>query len=43
MPYKPEAKRRFNARYYRQKVKTSEIPCTQHIERVLRSYSFVCK
>jgi hypothetical protein len=31
MPYKdPEAKRRYMARYYGQKIKTGEIPCTAH-------------
>src|SRR5205823_9998001 len=31
MPYKdPEAKRRYMARYYREKIKTGEIPSTAH-------------
>jgi hypothetical protein len=34
MPYKdPEAKRRYMARYYQQKIKTGEIPCTVHRKR----------
>ena len=30
MPYKEEAKRRYMAQYYQQKIKTGEIPCTAH-------------
>ena len=42
MPYQdPEAKRRDLARYYEQKIKTGEIPCTA--QGVLRSYSFANK
>jgi hypothetical protein len=42
MPYKdPEAKRRYMAHYYEQKIKTGEIPCTA--QGVLWSYSFVRK
>src|SRR6266478_7100144 len=34
MPYKdPEAKRGYMARYYEQKIKTGEIPCTAHRKR----------
>jgi hypothetical protein len=34
MPYKdPEAKRRYMSRYYEQKIKTGEIPCTAHRKR----------
>jgi len=34
MPYKdPEAKRRYMSRYYEQKIKTGEIPCTAYRKR----------
>ena len=36
-----EAKRRYMARYYAQKIKTGEICCTA--QGILRSYSFVRK
>jgi hypothetical protein len=43
MPYKdPEAKRRYMSRYYEQKIKTGEIPCTAHRKRsdgLTRSYA----
>jgi hypothetical protein len=42
MTYKdPEAKRRYMARYYEQKIKTGEIPCTAHRKRVLWSYELL--
>jgi len=36
MPYKPAAKRLYMSRYYEQKIKTGEIPCTVYRK---RSYS----
>ena len=44
MSYKdPEAKRRYMARYYEQKIKTGGIPCTAYRKGVLWSYSLVRK